>query len=210
MLDAAAGAGFPRRDPMSDEPSLSPETNEAAESPAEDISPPRKGSSPRGKKAAKRAKPVAPEDAPPAAEEVPAEPGDEIAAAPEVEETPETEGETTGEWPDPAVSEGGQAGGSKRKRRRKKKGGQQQSAEAGPAPHAANEGENGQAPASAPAPLPRPKHDSDLVAKHAWKIYLAEISEEGVALVGDNDARELARRCFRLSEIFLDEQSRRR
>ena len=26
---------------------------------------------------------------------------------------------------------------------------------------------------------------------------------------GDNDARELARRCFRLSEIFLEEEEKR-
>jgi hypothetical protein len=55
----------------------------------------------------------------------------------------------------------------------------------------------------------RPKLDADKVAKNAWKIFLAEVSEEGVALIGDNDARELARRCFRLAEIFLEEQDRR-
>jgi hypothetical protein len=55
----------------------------------------------------------------------------------------------------------------------------------------------------------RPKLDSARVAKNAWKIYLAEISEEGVALIGDNDARELARRCFRLSELFIEEEDRR-
>ena len=56
---------------------------------------------------------------------------------------------------------------------------------------------------------PRRKPDPDKVAKNAWKIYLAEVSEEGVALIGDSDARELARRCFRLSEIFLEEAERR-
>ncbi len=60
-----------------------------------------------------------------------------------------------------------------------------------------------------PSQKQRPKLDSDKVAKNAWKIFLAEVSEEGVALIGDNDARELARRCFRLSEIFLEEESRR-
>jgi hypothetical protein len=55
----------------------------------------------------------------------------------------------------------------------------------------------------------RPKLESDSVTKLAWKIYLAEVSEEGVALIGDNDARELSRRCFRLAEIFMEEQSRR-
>jgi hypothetical protein len=56
---------------------------------------------------------------------------------------------------------------------------------------------------------PRHKPDPEKVAKNAWKIFLAEVSEEGVALIGDNDARELARRCFRLSEIFLEEEDRR-
>jgi len=42
----------------------------------------------------------------------------------------------------------------------------------------------------------------------AWKIYLAEVSEEGIALINDSDAREIARRCFRLAAIFLDEQAR--
>ena len=63
-----------------------------------------------------------------------------------------------------------------------------------------------------PAPQPhkpRRKHDPEQIAKKAWKIFLSEVSEEGVALINDNDARELARRCFRLSEIFLDEVDRR-
>jgi len=55
----------------------------------------------------------------------------------------------------------------------------------------------------------RRKPDAGKVAKNAWKIFLAEVSEEGVALIGDNDARELARRCFRLSEIFLEEEDKR-
>ncbi len=56
----------------------------------------------------------------------------------------------------------------------------------------------------------RPKIDPELLTKMAWKIYLAEVSEEGVALIGDNDAKDLSRRCFRLAEIFIEEQSRRR
>lgn len=56
---------------------------------------------------------------------------------------------------------------------------------------------------------PRRKPDPSKVAKNAWKIFLAEVSEEGVALIADNDARELARRCFRLSEIFLEEEEKR-
>lgn len=51
--------------------------------------------------------------------------------------------------------------------------------------------------------------DPDKVAKKAWKIFLAEVSEEGVALIADNDARDLARRCFRLAQLFLEEEDRR-
>lgn len=65
-------------------------------------------------------------------------------------------------------------------------------------------------PSPASAPSPRLRHPAEEVSKRAWKIYLAEISEEGVALVSDNDARDLARRCFRLAEIFLDEEARRK
>ena len=66
--------------------------------------------------------------------------------------------------------------------------------------------------ASAP-PAPRPqqrphRHDSKDLSKKAWKIFLAEVSEEGIALIGDQDARELSRRCFRIAELFLDEQAR--
>jgi hypothetical protein len=56
---------------------------------------------------------------------------------------------------------------------------------------------------------PRPKLDYDEVARKAWKIFLAEVSEEGLALIGDNDARELSRRSFRLAEVFVEEAARR-
>lgn len=52
------------------------------------------------------------------------------------------------------------------------------------------------------------RHDPELMADYAWKIYLAEISEEGVALIDDKGANELARRCFALAGIFLSEKSR--
>jgi hypothetical protein len=68
-----------------------------------------------------------------------------------------------------------------------------------------------QAPAAQHGAHPaRPKVDPELLTKMAWKIYLAEVSEEGVALIGDNDAKDLSRRCFRLAEIFIEEQMRRR
>jgi len=51
--------------------------------------------------------------------------------------------------------------------------------------------------------------DPEEVSKRAWKIYLGEVSEEGLALINDTTAREMAKRSFRLAEIFIEEQSRR-
>ena len=87
-----------------------------------------------------------------------------------------------------------------KRRRRKGKGGKSDSGDSAPA----------SADAPVAAPSPRSKVDAEQLAKFAWKIYLAEIGEEGVALIGDHDARELSRRCFRLAEIFMEEQSRRK
>jgi hypothetical protein len=156
--------------------------------------------------------------------------------APEPANEVSDNGAASSDWPEPdAASSGASSGpdGPKRKRRRKKgKGSGSQNAqiqaEADPAPPAGPaEGTNAPAPlqqAQPPNQSQRPNHvqgqgqpqgqrfkvDPDLLAKFAWKIYLSEVSEEGVALVGDNDAKELARRCFRLAEIFIEEQSRRR
>lgn len=129
-----------------------------------------------------------------------------------------------GDWPEPEAASSG-AGNSpespKRKRRRKKgKGNGAQNAapqvEVGNVQPAVDEPANSSQPqpqAQPPRPqnqVPRPKLDAEILTKCAWKIYLAEISEEGVALVGDNDAKELSRRCFRLAEIFMEEQARHR
>jgi hypothetical protein len=154
-----------------------------------------------------------------------------------VEEAP---GEVGGAWPEPEVATTGSdafpSESSKRKRRRRKgkgqSGGSQNPAVTGnedTAPVAAefkpSEGlqEPRQRPNSNPNqnqnpnPQPQPQHapqrpkiDPEKLTKMAWKIYLAEVSEEGVALIGDNDAKDLSRRCFRLAEIFIEEQSRRR
>ncbi len=139
------------------------------------------------------------------------------------------------DWPEPEAASSGslnQSDGAKRKRRRRKGKGQGTPQATGPlatenssspiqdlnepleAPHDAPRPAASQ-PAmkpSVPAPpaMPRPRIDPELLAKMAWKIYLAEVSEEGVALIGDNDAKDLSRRCFRLAEIFIEEQSRRR
>ena len=137
----------------------------------------------------------------------------------------ESEGEAShrGDWPEPDAESSGAShsqDNQKRKRRRKKgKGGNNpQNAISGevettislaPA-EPQQESAVPQVQPQRPPQAQRQRLDSELLAKFAWKIYLSEISEEGVALVGDNDAKELSRRCFRLAEIFMEEQARRR
>lgn len=204
---------------MSDETDSSPETPPTAARA-------RKAATPRPKKAAKAATPVATEISPPAAAAVDSPPPVE---SPKSEVTPpaaDAPAPIGGDWPE---SEGESAGGGapgqsesgKRKRRRRKGKGQSSSGpnaggpandDAGPADFKSSDAPREQAPRPNPQPqqAPRPKIDPEHLAKMAWKIYLAEVSEEGVALIGDNDAKDLSRRCFRLAEIFIEEQSRRR
>jgi len=56
------------------------------------------------------------------------------------------------------------------------------------------------------APL---KVNPKLVAKKAWKIFLAEVGEEGLALIGDKEGKELTKRSFKLAELFEEETQRR-
>ena len=124
-------------------------------------------------------------------------------------------------WPEPeTVGAGEQDGGSKRKRRRRKGKGKGQPQGAPPSedafphrPAATDVGQpaaigESQPPPRPAAPQARVKMDPELLAKFAWKIFLAEVSEEGSALINDREAREVARRCFKLAEIFLEEQGR--
>lgn len=129
------------------------------------------------------------------------------------------------DWPEPDAESAGdtqsQTESAKRKRRRRKGKGASAVSQ-NPAVPYTDEGvasdpmsaespqENRPRPHPTPQPPQRPKIDPELLTKMAWKIYLAEVSEEGVALIGDNDAKDLSRRCFRLAEIFIEEQSRRR
>jgi len=174
----------------------------------------RRISNPRPKKSAKAAKTKAELDA-----QIESEPPAKFPEFPSAtaESTP-----ARSDWlePEPATSGGGQSQeNSKRKRRRKKsKSGSQSQAPAITEKESAD-GPSDAANAAATAPTPKPargnqpqriKVDPEQLAKFAWKIFLAEVSEEGVALVNDHDARELSRRCFRLAEIFLEEQARRR
>lgn len=211
----AVSAGFFLRSNMSDETESTPEISPKPS--AESAPRARKTAKPRPKKAAKSA-PVK-EVVEAVAAEAPPTPSPAEMPAPSGAEWPEPEAPSTGGAP--AQSESG-----KRKRRRRKGKGQSSSAPnaGGPQnddfqPSAVSEPKTADAPREqGPRPNPQPqqpqplrvKIDPEHLAKMAWKIYLAEVSEEGVALIGDNDAKDLSRRCFRLAEIFIEEQSRRR
>ena len=202
---------------MSDESLPFPET--PVNPPAEGSSRVRRISNPRIKKPAKAA---APDRDAEAAGPVPAKESPKSPKFPEFIEAPDSPSLRT-DWPEPDAASAGATAfpeNPKRKRRRKKgKGnGPQNTAPPGDgenSPQVAAEPAEVSAPQAMPPPPrpslpPRTKIDAELLAERAWKIYLSEVSEEGVALIGDNDAKELARRCFRLAEIFIEEQGRRR
>lgn len=213
----AALAGLLLCSNMSEEPAASPEISVKSEA----VSAPRarRVSTPRPKKTPKAAIPEEP------AAEIPSIPFP-TTAAPEREDDFEAPQQAGNDWAEPeGESAGGshsQSDGPKRKRRRRKGKGQSTGPQNGGGP--ANEEvytiavqepvKSAEAPQPRPAPQPQPpqrsKVDPELLTKMAWKIYLAEVSEEGVALIGDNDAKDLSRRCFRLAEIFIEEQTRRR
>lgn len=54
------------------------------------------------------------------------------------------------------------------------------------------------------------KVDPDELVRRAWKIYLGEVTEEGLALMDDRTAAEASRRAFRVAELFLLEAARYR
>lgn len=67
--------------------------------------------------------------------------------------------------------------------------------------------ENGQQPQQ---PQASPQVDKEELVRRAWKIYLGEVTEDGLALMDDRTAAEAARRSFRVAEIFLIEAARHR
>ncbi|MFT3991440.1 MAG: hypothetical protein QM680_08510 [Luteolibacter sp.] len=194
--------------------SASPESPAGEKAPAKV----RRISNPRAKKTAKVKEETSPA---PAAETPSVEKVENAAPVSESQRAEEDHAPQTGEWSDPETIASGQSeGGNKRNKRRRRKGkggnnSQQPGAEEFPSSVVSPEGTS--APVAQPQqPRPqqqqhqRPKVDTEEQAKKAWKIFLAEVSEEGVALIGDHDAKELARRCFRLAEIFIEEQGKRR
>ena len=192
---------------------MSEEEATPAEAPEKPASKVRRISNPRPKKQTGESKPEAQESVP---------------AAEPVEVPPPAEAEADDSWADieAETQEAGQGSSeAKRKRRRRKgKGGSQSGSSPSGAPEAeaihplsAAEPTESVPATVQPVVLPsrppqgnRPQLDPELVGKKAWKIFLAEVSEEGVALITDQDARDLSRRCFRLAEIFLEERGRRR
>ncbi|MFK7911680.1 MAG: hypothetical protein AB8F34_13915, partial [Akkermansiaceae bacterium] len=54
---------------------------------------------------------------------------------------------------------------------------------------------------------PKVKLDRKKVTERAWKIFLGEVNEEGLALIADKDARELARRSLRVAELYSLEEA---
>ncbi|MBT7959121.1 MAG: hypothetical protein HN759_07280 [Akkermansiaceae bacterium] len=54
---------------------------------------------------------------------------------------------------------------------------------------------------------PKVKLSRKLIAKRAWKIFVGEVTEEGLALITDKDARELSRRSLRVAEIYSREEA---
>ncbi len=54
----------------------------------------------------------------------------------------------------------------------------------------------------------RPAIDPVEQEGYAWKIFLGEVTEEGLAFMDDRAASDAARRAFRIAEIYLTEASR--
>lgn len=54
----------------------------------------------------------------------------------------------------------------------------------------------------------RPEVDHKEVAEKAWKIYLSEVTEEGLVLLDDLRLREFARGSFHAARLFLEEKAR--
>jgi hypothetical protein len=231
----AAWEGFFLRSHMTDD--TAPLSNNTPDSAAENAPRVRRISNPRPKKVAKEVLAKA-SDTPKPEQEISAElPSIPFPTTPRPAESPEEESQRVEDWPDsdsdsePPSALQSQSESSKRKRRRRKGKGQSNAPHNSAAEPAAEDATlpvatesritdapQDQRPRPQPGPPSqvqhqnqnRPKIDPELLTKMAWKIYLAEVSEEGVALIGDNDAKDLSRRCFRLAEIFIEEQSRRR
>ena len=160
-------------------------TTKKAAKPAEAAAPAEK---PARKKAAPKAKPAETAPAPaPAPAEAP-----KPAPKPVEDDIPNPDAHTVIVAPGFATPEtvGGNEGGGRRKRRRNR-----------------NRNKDNQ---QQPQPQQSPRVDPDELVRRAWKIYLGEVTEEGLALMDDRTAQEASRRAFRVAEHFLVEAARHR
>lgn len=143
---------------------------------------------------------VAKSNTAPRPQETPAAPQPEPAPAPMAEEFIPEPAEPANLPPAPGFAapetvgggEGGSNGGRRKRRRNRNRRGN-------------NEGAQPQQQAQQ-----NPKVDADELVRRAWKIYLGEVTEDGLALMDDRTAAEAARRAFRVAELFLIEASRHR
>lgn len=55
-----------------------------------------------------------------------------------------------------------------------------------------------------------PRVDPEELTRRAWKIFLGEVTEDGLAFMDDRTAAEASRRAFKVAEIFLLEAARHR
>ena len=92
----------------------------------------------------------------------------------------------------PETVGGEQGGGNGRRKRRRNRN---------------RRGEGGNNAPQSTAPL---RVDAEELNRRAWKIFLGEVTEEGLALMDDRTAAEAARRAFRMAELFLQEAARHR
>jgi hypothetical protein len=88
---------------------------------------------------------------------------------------------------------GGSEGGSNSRRKRRRN--RNRNRENGPQPQ---------------QPQATPQVDPQELVRRAWKIFLGEVTEEGLALMDDRTAAEASRRAFRVAELFLIEAARHR
>ena len=147
-------------------------------------------------------KETAPEPAAPAAAPAASSPTPKAEPKPKADPKPKTEhkpkpapaepAEPASSYPAPETVGGHepQGEGKHRKRRRRNRRGGEASQQPVPGRH---------------APV-----DPDELNRRAWKIFLGEVTEEGLALMDDRTAAEAARRSFRVAELFLIEASHHR
>ncbi len=85
---------------------------------------------------------------------------------------------------------GSNQGNKRNKRRRNRRGG------------------NGEGQNPTPQGQQRPVINPEEQEAYAWKIFLGEVTEEGLAFMDDRAASDAARRAFRIAELYLMEAAR--